>query len=74
MQRGVFMSCKSCHVDKEAVFDGEIALHFPGLNGLGKPIVWVFPLVRVCLECGVAEFDIPKRQMRVLSDGAVPAD
>ena len=36
----------------QRTFNGEIAIHFPGLEGLGKPIVWVFPKVLVCLICG----------------------
>jgi hypothetical protein len=37
----------------------EIAIHFPGVKGLEKPIVWVFPEVSVCLSCGNAEFVVP---------------
>lgn len=44
-----------------------MALHFPGLKGLDKPIVWVFPEVLVCLECGLAEFSIPETELGVLA-------
>jgi hypothetical protein len=45
----------------------EIAIHFPGVKGLEKPIVWVFPEVLVCLSCGNAEFVVPERELRVLA-------
>jgi hypothetical protein len=68
------MSCKSCQSDNEQTFSAEIAIHFPGLKGLDKPIVWVFPKLVVCLDCGVTEFSIPQTELRLLSDpdSAVP--
>jgi hypothetical protein len=53
------MSCKSCQADHQRNLDGEIAIHFPGLKGLDKPIVWVFPKLLVCLNCGFTEFAVP---------------
>jgi len=50
-------------------FGAEVALHFPGLDGLKKPIVWVFPNVEVCLDCGAAEFVMPERELTVLRSG-----
>ena len=66
------MSCKSCQSDQRN-FNGEVAIHFPGLQGLDKPIVWVFPKLVVCLNCGFTEFVIPQRELRQLvqSDSAV---
>jgi hypothetical protein len=54
------------------MFNGEIAIHFPGLEGLDKPIVWVFPKLLVCFNCGFTEFAIPEAELRRLveSDGA----
>jgi hypothetical protein len=52
------------------MFNSEIAIHFPGLEGLDKPIVWVFPKVVVCLHCGLAEFAVPEREMQVLLQGS----
>ena len=64
--------CGSSHKS----FNAEIAVHFPGLDGLKKPIVWVFPKVEVCLSCGAAEFVVPDKELTVLrtgklADGAV---
>jgi hypothetical protein len=63
------MACKSCKSQNQRNLNGEIAIHFPGLEGLKKPIVWVFPKVLVCLSCGVAEFTIPERELTVLVEG-----
>jgi len=46
------MSCKRCASDEVKTFNGELAIHFPGLEGLDKPIVWVFPKLVVCLGRG----------------------
>lgn len=46
--------CPSCSSKKQRRFNGELALHFPGLEGLNKPIVWAFPEILLCLDCGVA--------------------
>jgi len=64
------MTCKGCHSEKESVFNGEIAIHFPGLEGLDKPIVWVFPKIVVCLHCGFTEFAVPERELQVLRQGS----
>jgi len=60
------MSCKSCQSQNQREFNGEIAIHFRGLEGLAKPIVWVFPKVEVCLLCGFSEFIVPERELQVL--------
>lgn len=60
------MSCKSCHSEKQSEFNGELAIHFPGLEGLDKPIVWVFPKLLVCLNCGFTELSIPETELGVL--------
>jgi len=64
------MSCKGCHSNNQSAFNGEIAIHFPGLKGLDKPIVWVFPKLAVCLECGFTQFTVPERELSVLMHGA----
>ena len=60
------MTCKGCGSDRQSGFNGEIAIHFRGLEGLDKPIVWVFPKVVVCLLCGFTEFTVPERELQVL--------
>jgi hypothetical protein len=67
----VLMQCKQCLSERNEKFCAEVAIHFPGLGGLNKPIVWVFPDVLVCLDCGSAVFDVPKRELAVLSTGTI---
>ena len=62
------MPCKSCGSEKQK-FTAEIAIHFPGLKGIEKPIVWVFPELLVCLNCGDAEFVVPETELRLLAKG-----
>ena len=64
------MICKRCSAQNCKVFNGEFAIRFPGLDGLEKPIVWVFPKVAICMDCGFAEFEVPERELRVLTTGA----
>jgi hypothetical protein len=59
-------TCKSCLSQDQQSFQGEVALHFPGLDGLDKPIVWIFPEILVCLNCGLAEFVVPDEQKNTL--------
>jgi hypothetical protein len=63
------MSCKSCQSQNLRNFGAEIAIHFPGLTGLDKPIVWMFPMPLVCLDCGFTEFTVPEKELRVLVQG-----
>jgi len=62
--------CRSCQSANQSMFNGEIAIHFPGVEGLDKPIVWVFPKVLVCLNCGFTEFAIPEKELGVLVDNS----
>ena len=64
------MACKRCASDKQGMFNGEIALQIPGLKGLDRPIVWVFPRLMVCLRCGLAEFTVPESELLVLAQNA----
>ena len=63
------MSCKGCASHNIKSFSGELAIHFPGLDGLTKPLVWVFPRLEVCLVCGSTNFTIPEEQLNLLTRG-----
>jgi hypothetical protein len=63
------LRCTACQSENKKTFTGEIAMHFPGLEGLDNPIVWVFPIISVCLKCGVAGFAVPERELEVLRTG-----
>lgn len=67
--------CERRGPDKQSRFNGEVAIHFPGLEGLNKPIVWVFPELFLCLNCGKAEFTVPDKELRTLAkDDSASAD
>ncbi|HXY10081.1 MAG TPA: hypothetical protein VEI52_19725 [Terriglobales bacterium] len=61
------MACKRCNSASQNTFNGEIAIHFPGIENLDKPIVWVFPKLIICLRCGFAEFSVPEGELHVLA-------
>jgi len=63
------MSCSChCHPAKE-YFKAEVCIHFPGIENLGKPSVFIFPSLSVCLECGFAEFVVNGRELQELRKG-----
>lgn len=61
--------CNACGSDKHSRFTAEIAIHSPGLKGIDKPHVLVFPEILVCLNCGKTEFTIPEGELCVLAEG-----
>jgi hypothetical protein len=60
-------SCAFCGSVNQRKFTGEIALHFPGLKGIDRPIVWIFPEILVCLDCGDSVFAVPETELPVLA-------
>jgi hypothetical protein len=67
------MACKKCSSENQSTLKGDVAIHFPGLKGLDKPIVWVYPKLLVCLNCGFTEFAIPETDLRRLVESAADA-
>jgi len=63
------MSCNRCASNEQKNFSGELLIHFPGLEGLDKGVVWVFPKLIVCLQCGLGQFDVPDEQKEQLKNG-----
>jgi hypothetical protein len=68
-EQEAIMACKRCTSDNQRAFNGEVAIHFRGLKGLDEPIVWSFPKLLVCLECGFTEFTVAERELSVLATG-----
>jgi hypothetical protein len=62
--------CTSCQSENQKTFTSEIAIHFRGIEGLNKPVVWAFPQISICLDCGLARFIVPERELEVLRTGA----
>jgi hypothetical protein len=67
------MLCKSCGSVNQKKFSPKMQIHFPGLKDIDKPVVWVFPDVVVCLDCGTAEFAVPEEELRQLAKGNAAA-
>jgi hypothetical protein len=67
------MRCKRCASHAVNEFGAELAIHFPGWDGLEKPVVWAFPKLMVCLGCGLAEFDLPSEKLAQLNRDDLPA-
>lgn len=63
------MRCKTCGSLRRRNFTAEIGIHFPGLKNIDKPVVWVFPELVVCLDCGISEFPIPETELGLLAKG-----
>jgi len=61
--------CKQCHSERLGNFSGELAIHFTGLAGLNRRMVWVFPKLLACLDCGLTEFIVPETELQVLKHG-----
>jgi hypothetical protein len=72
-QLEVGMHCKSCGSVNQKKFSAEMAIRFPGLKNIDKPVVWVFPELVVCLDCGSAEFAVPEEELRQLAKGDAAA-
>jgi hypothetical protein len=64
------MSRDQCACENYREFNGEFAIQLPGTKGLQTPTVLVFPKVRVCLDCGHADFTVPETELSVLVTGA----
>ena len=63
------MNCRSCGSRNRREFGAEINIHFPGLEGLDKPAVLVFPKLVVCLDCGFTQFTLPETEVGYLAQG-----
>ena len=67
------MPCKSCGSVNQRKFNSEMGIRPLGLKNIDKPVVWVFPELVVCLDCGTAEFAVPEPQLHHLAKGDAAA-
>ena len=65
------MKCKSCGSYKLNKFKAEVAVHFLELRDIRKPVAWFFPELLACLDCGLADFVIPKEELEQLAEGSI---
>ncbi len=61
-----YMSCKSCGSINLDKFNAETGIRRLGLKNIDKPAVFLFSELIVCLDCGRAEFVVPKAELRQL--------
>lgn len=63
------MPCTTCGSEDLRKLMGEIGIHVPALeNNIGRPALWVFPEIVICLNCGNAEFVVPEPELRMLTE------
>lgn len=62
------MACKSCGAEVQSQFRSEIAIHSRDKD---NTLVFVFPDIFVCLNCGklefAGEFTVPEDELRLLT-------
>ena len=46
-----------------------MSVHVLGVENVDKPVVWVFPKVLVCMDCGFTELTIAENELRQLGKG-----
>src|SRR5579863_8889244 len=61
------MPCALCQSANEAEFNVEMMIHFNGLTNIDHPGIPAFSKVLVCLNCGFAQFTVPKTEMAMLA-------
>jgi hypothetical protein len=61
------MSCPLCDSSNQAEFPSEMLVHFPGRENLGKASVWMFPSLRICLDCGLLQSRVPTSELEQLN-------
>jgi hypothetical protein len=65
------MHCEFCSSTNQTEFPAEVNIHFPHLGNAGKPGVFVFPRIMVCLDCGFSSFTTPESELALLEGVAV---
>ena len=63
------MSCRSCGLGNQKKFTAEMSVHVLGVENVDKPVVWVFPKLLVCMDCGFTELTIAENELHQLGDG-----
>jgi hypothetical protein len=67
------MARNECACKNYEEFASELAIHFAGIEGLKKPLLFIYPKLRICMDCGDADFIVPEKDLKVLATG-VPVD
>jgi ribosomal protein L40E len=56
--------CHTCSSTRLNKLRTELALHFNGLKNVNKPVLWTFPDVVVCTDCGEACLHITPHELQ----------
>jgi len=64
---GKSMKCQSCGSEKLNKLTGQLAVYFSGLKNLSRPVIWFFPELWICLDCGNAGLSVPESELQVLA-------
>jgi hypothetical protein len=67
------MACSSCGSQQQSEFSAEMVIHFPGREGLDKPVVPVMAKIKLCFICGCSLFTVPEAEIDLLKRGAAAA-
>ena len=62
------MPCARCDSGNQVEFPSEIAIHFSGRENLDKPHVFVFPNIKICLDCGFSGFVMAEKELLLLRE------
>jgi heterodisulfide reductase subunit C len=68
------MSCPSCGSGNQTEFRTEMMIHFAGIKNVGKPGVWLFPKLWICLDCGASRFRVPDKVLEMLASVDLPME
>ena len=61
------MPCGRCASRNQSPFLSETSVHFRDPKDLTRSPIMIFPVLTVCLDCGLAEFEFPKEELRCLT-------
>jgi hypothetical protein len=64
----------SCSLKNQRKLNAEVALHVPGRKGLDTPLVWAFPELLVCLNCGLVVFALADAPLKELGQTCTDND
>ena len=62
------MSCRSCGLGNQKKFAAEMSVHVLGVENVDKPVIWVFPKLLVCMDCGFTELTIAENELHLLQE------
>lgn len=60
------MPCKNCGSNSLVKLKGELTTSYPTIEGLKNPPVYICQDLSVCMDCGLAEIQIPTRELDLL--------